>query len=128
MIQEIVLDKLPPSTNHTHGRNKWGGMYMKKAGVEFMTYVALTCKKNNIKLHEGFVEVDIIGSAGRYKTTGEPKRMDMQNVEKILFDSLQGHAYKDDVVVWKHSTTRVDDVETYTKIIIKDYEPARQLH
>lgn len=124
MLQEIDFDTLPPSTNHSHGRNKWGGMYLKKPAIDFMTLVATTCRKIGIKKHTGLVSVEIIGCAGRFKN-GNPVRMDMQNVEKLLFDSFQGFAYDDDKQVWQHTTTRVDGDKKFLKIIIKDYEPTR---
>lgn len=85
---KLEFDFLPPSSNHAYFRSKNGRMFMSKEGHAFKEQIGWLAKK--FTPITGEVRVDL-------QFTFPDKRVrDSQNLEKLLYDALEGFCYLND--------------------------------
>lgn len=88
-MNQIYLETRVPSVNHywkSNGRHR----YISQEGRTFKQQVAQQAKHNNCQLLEGDVEVVI-----NWFKKGR-QRGDLDNILKVIMDSLSGICYQDD--------------------------------
>ena len=114
----IKLNRLPPSVNHAYYHIKKGKAFIKvktKECKEFVKYVhgmfptTYTEIQNdgvtNIKRDVKPIECDV--SVNISVNYGDNRKRDLDNILKILIDSLIGKAYKDDSQIMNINVKRI---------------------
>ena len=92
----VVKLPYPPSVNN-YWRITGSRMYISEAGKTFKTLVQLKCRAAGMKPLHGDVEVRMTLHPRINKDgTASKTRIDLDNANKALMDSLIGYAYHDD--------------------------------
>lgn len=111
---KIELDQLPPSSNHVYFRSRNGRMFMSKVGTDFKTMVGWKCNK--------YVPIEGEVSVTLEFYFKDKRRRDCQNLEKLLFDAMEGYIYHNDFQISEHTTRRIFSDKEKTIISIKELD------
>lgn len=100
---EIIDIEDIPSINKLYKRSKNGQVYMSTSGRDLKTLIQYLAKQN-MKVEcdvesRFYVEIDV-----QFYRNGR----DIQNIDKIIFDALQGICFTNDNQVDKYTIQRVD--------------------
>lgn len=90
---KITLTSLPPSVNHAYNTVRKGKRVVRfrtKKSLDFIEYVRKECESFIEKPFENDVSVKL------HITFGDRRKRDIDNILKILFDSLEGIIWLDD--------------------------------
>lgn len=79
----------PPSLNR-YWRHNRGRTHLSAEGRKYKEAVGWLCKEQKIEPFDGPVSVRV------WVTPPDKRRRDLDNLQKCLLDSLQGHCYHDD--------------------------------
>ena len=118
MYYKISLKKMPPSINHAYFFKRMGKRTIKiKTNVakQYFEYVKSEVRRQvkNVKVITGSVKVKIdIGM-------GDKRRRDIDNIQKILLDSLTGIFWLDDSQIVDLHTKKYMYKPKHFKIIIE---------
>ena len=91
----------PPSANR-YWRHNRGRIHRSAEAEAYKHHVGLLCNAADIWPVEHEVALDLVFFR-------PAKRMDLDNMLKVLLDALQGHAYINDSQVAEIHATRMDD-------------------
>lgn len=86
----IKLNAYPPTVNHSHGRTKGGGVYLKAQAREFREVVGWQLRALGVEPVKG----EIVLTIHFYKP--DQRKRDIDNPLKAVLDALKGHVYHDD--------------------------------
>lgn len=116
---KIVMDRLPVSINQSRGamfRNGRMIHYPTKVAKEFKKELQ-ACIPKDFKLLEGKLQASL-------KICFPTKRKaDIQNYDKVLFDSLSGLVYEDDSQIFdQHNRKEIGCGKAETVLIIQEIE------
>ena len=90
MDNEITINQLPPSYQHSYGRRKEGGVYLKSEAKAFRNEVGWLFKKYFKKPLKGEFGVEI------FFEFSDNRRRDLDNLLKHILDGGTGVVWEDD--------------------------------
>ena len=104
---EFNIPKVPGSVNHLYGQARNGRRYIRQEGREYKRLVANIIKKIEVphQIYKGRLRTRFVIS---FK---DHRKRDLDNCMKILWDSLQGHLFKDDCQIDEYSVKRIYNPE-----------------
>lgn len=121
MNQILLLDVLPPTTNHSHVHTRSGFTFLSQKTKDFREEVFYKARLQGVKRFEGWLSYRVDISFGKFKN-GKFKSGDASNRIKQLEDSLNGIAWIDDEQVIETHIYRHFDELPYCKLSISTIE------
>lgn len=115
MITRLILPLLPPSVNVLYKRTKTGRIYLNPDVIEFKAKVKEFIELEQIQKHKGKVFIDI-------SFCGCRKNSDIDNMLKVLLDSMNDLVYIDDKYIYRLVVTKSEGNKKETSVIISDSE------
>lgn len=109
----IEFDFLPPNCNHGYLRPSGGGKwFMAKEAKEFKEQIGWLVKKFTPFTEDVVVDVQFVFA--------DKRKRDAQNLEKLLWDSLEGYCYTNDRQIADRRVRRTYGAAAKTIIEVKE--------
>ena len=109
----ITIKDLPPSCNILYKRTRKGNIYVNPKVTAFKELVKKLLP-DDLEVTDKKLKVDIVFDGCR-------KNSDIDNLLKVLLDSLNKIVYKDDKQIFQMTVTKHLGKEKTTSIIISEY-------
>lgn len=120
---------MPPSSNHykkprRRVGKRFSGFFLTPEARRFIGAVQGHARKVT-PITKGFVEV--VALVYRGEKRGKLQRGDLHNYEKVLFDSLQGVAYRNDSQIRRSTMElREDRLNPRVEVMITEFQPPKK--
>ena len=101
----FTIPKVPGSINHMYGQARNGRRYLRQQGKEYKELVQNIFSNIDIPIYifQGRLRIHFNIYFSNYR------KRDLDNCMKILWDSLEGHLFKDDAQIDYYSVKRMYD-------------------
>ena len=111
----LNIYELPVSVNKLYQRSKYGGIFLNPKVTAFKALIILELDKINFEMTTKNVKVDI-----EFHVT--KNNIDIDNLCKVVLDSLNKKVYKDDKQVYELNIKKIVSKEKMTKITITEID------
>ena len=108
---EFSLDFIPPSVNSIYLRSKHGGIYLSQRARVFKEQIEKITKDLIQQPFDGSIKLEVHFSVKR-------KRLDLDNMLKVLCDAMNNIVYKDDNQIMEISCKKEYTTINKTKIVV----------
>ena len=111
MTISFIISDIPPSINALYKRSKLGGLYLNPKAIAFKKLVSDTIATLDVDIIDKDVKVDI-------EFTVLKKNCDIDNMLKVMLDSLNKLVYTDDKLVYELNVKKIVGKMKQTKITV----------